>query len=90
MTALRAQDGSFSSGSFVAPSAFEKNLTPDGQLVGLLSQPDQLVPFTAAFFTGPHTVAVTWEGAPDELTYYVANPPPTNVKTQFLTCMKAL
>jgi hypothetical protein len=90
MTALRAQDGSFSSSSFVATSAFEKDLTPEGQLVGVLTRPDQLAPFTAAFFTGPYTVAVKWEGSPDEQTYYVADPPPTNIKTKFLTCMKAL
>jgi len=90
MTALRAQDGSFSSSSFVAPMAFAKDLTPEGQLVGVLTQPDQLSAFIMAFFTGPYTVAVRWQDSPDELTYYVGTPPSADVKAKFLMCVKNL
>ncbi len=68
MTALRARDGSFSSSSFTAPGAFEKSLTPEAQLVGILTQPDHLQAFISEFFTAPYTVAVTWQGSPDEVT----------------------
>jgi hypothetical protein len=90
MAALRAQDGSFSSSSFVAPMAFAKDLTPEGQLVGILTQPSQLSAFTTAFFNGPYTVAVTWQDSPDELTYYIAESPPVDVRAKFLMCMKSL
>ncbi len=90
MTAMRAQDGSFSSSTFVVPKAFQKNLTPEGQLVGVLIQPEQLSAFIEAFFKEPYTVAVTWQGSPDELTYYVAASPSADVKGKFITCMKTL
>jgi hypothetical protein len=89
MTALRARDGSFSSSSFAVPEVFRKSLTPEGQLVGILTQPEQLSAFTTAFFTRPYT-AVTWEGLSEELTYYVAFPPPEDVKAKFLMCVQTL
>lgn len=88
MTALIAQDGSFSSSAFVAPRAFAKSLTPEGQLVGVLTQPDRLPDFVAAFFKGRYVVAVRWQRQPNELTYYVDKPPSTKVKSDFLDCIK--
>ncbi len=90
ITGLRAQDGGFSSRLFVMPKAFQKNLTLEGQLVGILIQPEQLSAFIAAFFKEPYSVAVTWQGSPEELTYYVAVSPSADVKAKFLTCMKTL
>lgn len=90
MTALRAQDGSFTSSSFQMPTAFLKNQTPEGQLVGILSHPEYAPSFAAAFFNGQYSVAVTWEGLPAELTYYVGQPVPSDVRSKFLTCMGTL
>lgn len=52
-TALRALDGSFTSSRFIQKGAFQKSLTPEGQLVGVLVEPDLLPAFVKAF-TGPY------------------------------------
>ena len=90
MTALRARDGRFSSISFLAPGAFSKSLTPEGQLLGVLIMPEHLKGFITAFFSGPYSIAVTWDDSPEEPTYYIPNPPPDDVYAKFLSCVRTL
>jgi len=89
-TAKRAADGRFSTGTFIHPTAFQKNLTPEGQLVGVLTDGGLSGSFSQAFFKSQYSVSVRWENATDDLVYYIAQSPPPAVVAKFQDCVRTL
>jgi hypothetical protein len=88
--AKRVDDGEFSASDFLYQDAFQKNLTPEGQLVGVLVRSDLVRPFSQAFFQKPYSVSVRWEKAPDNVVYYIDQSPPSAVAKSFRECVANL
>lgn len=90
ITPLRATDGSFSSSSFMMPTAFVKSTTPEGQLVGVLTQTEKASTFLNTFFETPFSVEVKWIGVENVLNYYIESPPSGDIRNKFDSCLQRL
>jgi len=88
--AKRVADGNFSASAFLYKNAFQKDLTPEGQLVGVLTRDDLYHSFSQAFFQRPYSVSVRWENAADETDYYIEESPPLPVVRNFRDCVSTL
>ncbi len=88
--AKRVADGNFSASAFLYKNAFQKDLTPEGQLVGVLTRDDLYHSFSQAFFRRPYSVSVRWENAADETDYYIEESPPLPVVRNFRDCVSTL
>lgn len=88
--ALRASDGGFSTNTFNKPGAFLKQITPGGQLLGTLQEPQLAGALANAFFQQPYLIEITWRGQNDPLTYYIDTSPPLSVAAKFSECVSKL
>jgi len=83
-------DGSFSSNKFSVPNAFQKSLTPEGQLLGVLVKDEFYTMFAQAFFQTPYSVSVTWRNAKEPTVYYINKSPAATIIHQFRSCVSDL
>jgi hypothetical protein len=86
----RVVDGSFTAGDFIYPTAFQKDHTPEGQLLGVLIRPELYKAFSDTFFHKAYSISVRWEGAKDDTVYYIDSSPPAAVASRFQDCLPAL
>lgn len=88
--AKRVAEGNFSAATFLYHDAFQKSLTPEGQLVGVLTRGELYPSFAQSFFQSPYSVSVRWEDATDETVYYIQESPPSAVIKSFRDCIATL
>ena len=85
------RDGSlrqiFPPGSLIT-DAFKQSMTPDGQLLGVLTDNSLQGAFTKAFWQGHYSIEFTRTDNPDPRTYYVEQGPTRDVAMNFMACMK--
>jgi hypothetical protein len=86
--ARRIATANFSTGEFNHPKAFNQSITPEGQLLGVLTDPTLEESFEKAFVLGHYSLEFTRADNPDVRTYYVEQGPSRDVVQTFLACLK--
>jgi len=86
--ARRIATANFFTSEFNHPNAFKQSITPEGQLLGVLTDPTFQESFEKAFVLGHYSLEVTRADNPDVRTYYVEQGPSQDVVQTFLACLK--
>jgi hypothetical protein len=71
--ARRIATANLSTGEFSHPNAFKEGITPEGQLLAVLIDPNLQDGFMRAFFLGHYSIEFRRTDAPDLRTYYVVS-----------------
>jgi hypothetical protein len=90
MVAARIMAADFSTAQFNHPNAFTKSITPEGQLLAILTGPGLEQGFIFAFFLGHYSIQFRRTDAADDRTYYVEQAPSTDVRQRFRDCVHQL
>ena len=88
--AKRIADAEFSTAQFDHPNAFTKSLTPEGQLVGMLTDDSVRKDFIDAFFGGRFSIRFKRADARDDRTYYIEQAPGADVVSTFAKCVQTM
>ena len=88
--AERISDADFSTAKFSHPNAFTKNITPEGQLVGMLTDDSLRKYFIDAFFGGGFSIRFKRTDAVGDRTYYIEQAPGADVVSTFEKCVHAM
>jgi hypothetical protein len=88
--AKRISDAEFYSGNFMHPGAFKKNITTEGQFVGVLTDSTLAADFLSAFLHGGFSVRFRRDDSDDDHTYYVEQGPGLSVAKTFQKCLDAM
>src|SRR5262249_9255246 len=86
--ARRIATANFSTGEFNHPNAFNQSITPEGQLLGVLTDATLQESFEKAFVLGHYSLEFTRADNPNVRSYYVEQGPSREVVQTFLTCLK--
>jgi hypothetical protein len=91
LTARRISDASFYTDAFNHPTAFKKNVTPDGQVVAFLIDDTLGKKFFDAFFLGGgYTIEFHRTDVPAIRTYHIERGPPYDVVSIFSKCVHTI
>jgi hypothetical protein len=85
--AARIAAADFSTGEFNHPNAFTKSITPEGQLLAILTGPGLDADFIQAFFLGRYLIQFRRTDAADDRTYYIEQAPGMDVRQSFRDCI---
>ncbi|MGA7432562.1 MAG: hypothetical protein WBW35_19180 [Xanthobacteraceae bacterium] len=85
--AKRISDANFSTAQFNHPNAFTKNVTTEGQLVGMLTDDSLREDFINAFFSGGYSIRFKRIDISEDRTYYVKQAPDVDVVNTFAKCV---
>jgi len=88
--AKRISDADFSTAQFSHPNAFTKNITTEGQLVGMLTDDSFRKAFINAFFGGGYSIRFRRTDVRDDRTYYIEQAPGVDVVNKFAQCVHAM
>jgi hypothetical protein len=88
--AKRISDADFSSGQFSHPNAFTKNVTPEGQLVAILTDDSLRKDFLRAFFSGGYSIRFKRTDLREDHTYYIQEQPAAGVVDTFSKCLRVM
>ncbi|MGB7176887.1 MAG: hypothetical protein WBD33_08555, partial [Xanthobacteraceae bacterium] len=69
------------------PNAFTKNVTTEGQLVGMLTDDSLREDFINAFFSGGYSIRFKRTDISEDRTYYVKQAPDVDVVNTFAKCV---
>ena len=87
MVAARIMAADFSTGEFNHPNAFTKSITPEGQLLAILTEDGLNAEFIKAFFLGHYLIQFRGTDAADDRTYYIEQAPNGDVTQSFRECI---
>jgi hypothetical protein len=87
MVAARIMAADFSTGEFNHPNAFTKSITPEGQLLAILTEDGLNAEFINAFFLGRYLIQFRRTDAADDRTYYIEQAPSRDVTQSFRECI---
>jgi hypothetical protein len=88
--AKRISDADFSTAQFRHPNAFTKNVTPEGQLVAILTDDSLRKDFVHAFFGGGYSIRFKRTDLREDHTYYIQERPAAGVVDTFSKCLQAI
>ncbi len=88
--AKRISDADFSTAQFSHPNAFTKNVTTEGQLVGMLTDDSLRKDFINAFFGGGYSIRFKRTDVRDDRTYYIEQAPGVDVVNTFAKCVHTM
>jgi hypothetical protein len=88
--AKRISDADFSTAQFSHPNAFTKNVTPEGQLVAILTDDSLGNDFVRAFFSGGYSIRFKRTDLREDHTYYIQERPTAGVVDTFSKCLHAM
>jgi len=88
--AKRISDADFSTAQFSHPNAFTKNVTPEGQLVGMLTDDRLRKDFIDAFFGGGYSIRFKRTDVSEDRTYYIEQSPGADVVNTFAKCVHTM
>jgi hypothetical protein len=90
LVAKRISEADFFTGAFNHPNAFDKKFTPEGQLVGFLTEPDLIMDFAHAFFGGNYSIRFRRADINDERIYEIEQRVPASVLAGLKTCIDSM
>ncbi len=88
--AKRISKAEFSAADFMHPDAFRQSVTPEGQLIAMLTQPALDRSFLKAFLDGGYSIQFNRDDASDERVYYIKQSPGADVRNTFAQCIHAM
>ncbi len=91
LTAKRISDANFYTAAFNHPTAFNKNVTTEGQLVAFLTDDSLRKQFVDAFFGGGgYSIEFKRTDVPTVRTYYIEHGPGDDVVSTFSKCVQTM
>jgi hypothetical protein len=90
LTAKRISDANFSTATFNHPTAFTKDVTPEGQLVAVLTDESLQQQFVDGFFGGGYSIEFKRTDVTTVRTYYIEHGPPGDVVRTFAACVHTM
>jgi hypothetical protein len=90
MVTKRIAEADFSTAQFNHPSAFTKSITPEGQFLAVLTDPNPIVEYLGAFLKGGYSIRFRRDDVRDERVYYIQQSPPPEVSNTFSKCVDSM
>ena len=90
LVAKRIADADFFTGAFNHPKAFEKKITPEGQLVAFLMDENLTFEFLHAFFDGNFSIRFRRTDISDERIYGIGQQPGQDIRAGFNACLNSM
>jgi len=88
--AKRISAAEFSTADFIHPDAFRQDVTPEGQLLAMLVEPDLRMKFIGAFLGGRYSIRFRRTDRSEDRVYYIEQAPAESVLDTFTKCINAM
>ena len=90
MVARRISEADFFTGAFNHPNAFDRKITPEGQLVAFLVDPSLTSDFVRVFFGGNYSIRFRRSDINDERFYEIQQAPGPEITAGFNSCLNSM